>query len=119
MPFKRPAKLRDGRHLWRKGRTAHARLARTGSEVVRVRGEPSSGEPRCLLARAPGRRLEPLPRFPSAPGEESNKSCPSHFITLLARADPGLLEPGPALASPRLALSLCASRATESLRGPG
>lgn len=42
-----------------------------------------------------------LPHFPSALGESSNKSCLSHFITLLARADSGRSEPGPDLASPR------------------
>lgn len=44
------------------------------------------------------------------PREDSNKSCPSHFITLPARADSGRAEPGADLALPRA--FLCTSYAT-------
>ena len=43
--------------------------------------------------------------FALDPGEDSNKSCPSHFITLPARADSRRAEPGADRVSPRLALS--------------
>lgn len=61
-----------------------------------------------------------LPHFPSTLGEDSNKSCPSHFITLLARADSGRSEPGATslrLASPRA--FFCTPRATARVYAAG
>lgn len=80
------------------------------------------GGTKCVLLRARDsgwswQQRQAQPRPPSAPGEASNKSCLSYFITLLARADSGLSQPGQDLASPRS--SLCTSRATKSLCRPG
>lgn len=130
MPFNWPAKFWDVRHLWGKGKTVHARLAGLEAKFSGCRASPVPGtlsashgpaRTECALLRARDSswswQRQALPGFPSAPGEDSNKSCPSHFITLLARADSRLAEPGPDLALPHS--FLCTSRATKSLRGPG
>lgn len=80
------------------------------------------GGTKCALLR-PGdsgwswQQRQAQPRFPSAPGEASNKSCLSHFITLLARADSGRSQPGPDLASPLS--SHCTSRSHQEFVRPG
>lgn len=125
MPSNWPAKFWDIRHLCRKGRQSMpgwpAWKRRSGCRASPAPGTLGTshgpGGTKCALlrARASGwswQQRQAQPGFPSAPGEASNKSCLSHFITLLARADSG-----PDLASP--GSSLCTSRATESLCGPG
>lgn len=130
MPFNWPAKFWDVQQSLKEGETAYARLASLEEKFSGRRASPVPGTlgashglawTKCALRRARDSgwswQHQALPRFPSAPGESSNKSCLSYFITLLARADSGRSEPGPDLASPRS--SLCKSRATKSLRGPG
>lgn len=125
MPSNWPAKVLGCPASLQKRETVHARLAgletRSGCRASPAPGTLGTshgpGGTKCALlrARASGwswQQRQAQPGFPSAPGEASNKSCLSHFITLLARADSG-----PDLASPRS--SLCTSRATESLCGPG
>lgn len=112
MPFNWPAKFWDVRQSLKGGESVHARLAGLEEKFSGRRASPVPGTlgalhrltwTKCALLRAWHSgwswQRQALPRFPSALGESSNKSCLSHFITLLARADSGRSEPSPALAS--------------------
>lgn len=125
-----PAKFWAVRHLWRKRRQympgwpawKRSSGCRASPALGSLGTSHGPGVTKCALLRARDsgwswQQRQAQPRFPSAPGKASNKSCLSHFITLLARADPRLSQPEPDLASPRS--SLCTSRATESLCRPG
>lgn len=122
-----PTKFSDVEHLLSRGRSGPAAVRRLAREVLvvqraagrRRRGPsvPPTGRPGWSrkLCTGPGSPRPALTASGAAsftldPGEDSNKSCPSYFITLPARADSGRTEPGADLASPRALL--CTSRST-------